>query len=515
MLLALVLIPAVGAVLAWPSSRWDERAPRTISLVALTAALVVTLVLWAQHFAEVPVTNNAFPVSLNWEWIPQLGIRFHLGMDGLSLILITLTLTLGLVAVAVSWDEIEQRVGFFHMNLMWVLTGLIGVFLALDLFLFYFFWELMLVPMYLLIALWGHERRTYAAVKFFIFTQASGLLMLVAIVALYFLHGDATGDYTFEFDRLLGTHLSSSTAMLLMLGFLAAFAVKLPVVPLHTWLPDAHTEAPTAGSVILAGLLLKSGAYGLLRFIVPLFPGAARDFTDAAMVLAVIGILYGALLSFSQLDFKRMVAYTSVSHMGFVLLGVFAGNTLALQGVIVQIIAHGLSTGALFVVAGMLSERMHTRELAKMGGLWDTAPRLSGYAMLFALGAMGLPGLGNFLAEFMILGGTFQGHEVYAIVASIGLISSTVYALWVVQIAFQGQNRLEWRLPDLNPREILTMGGLAAGLIWLGLYPQPVVDAARQALPNIEKIQASAPAPTGQPSAVLPGAAPDARVAER
>jgi len=391
---------------------------------------------------------------------------------------VLLTAFLGVMAVAASWTEIQDRVGLFHFHLMWVLAGIIGVFLALDLFLFYFFWELMLVPMYFLIGMWGHERRIYAAVKFFIFTQISGLLMLVAIVSLYFVHGRATGTYTFDYVQLVGTPLEPATAWWLMLGFFGAFAVKLPVVPVHTWLPDAHTEAPTAGSVVLASLLLKTGAYGLLRFVLPLFRDAATAFAPVAIGLGVVGILYGAVLAFGQTDLKRLVAYTSVSHMGFVLLGVFAGTTLALQGAILQILCHGVSTGALFILVGALQERTHTRDMNRLGGLWTAVPRMGGLTMFFALAAMGLPGLGNFIAEFLVLLGTYRVSPVATAFASIGLIISTVYALWMVQGAFQGREREAVRIRDLGPREMAMATALVVALVWLGLYPQPIVDTA-------------------------------------
>ena len=317
--------------------------------------------------------------------------------------LILLTLGLGVMSVIASWSEITERVGFFHFNLMLTLAGVIGVFLALDLFLFFFFWELMLVPMYFLIAVWGHERRIYAAIKFFLFTQGSGLLMFAAIVALALINYRQTGTLTFDYFALAKTQLGSTTQMWLMLGFFIAFAVKLPVVPFHTWLADAHTEAPTAGSVILAGLLLKTGAYGLLRFAVPLFPAASATFAPVAMTLGVIGILYGAMLAFAQDDMKRLVAYTSISHLGFVLLGIYAGNALALQGAIVQMLAHGLSTGALFILVGALQERLHTRDMRQLGGLWSTAPRIGAIGLFFAIASLGLPGLGNFVGEFLVL----------------------------------------------------------------------------------------------------------------
>ncbi|MDQ1256402.1 MAG: NADH-quinone oxidoreductase subunit [Candidatus Hydrogenedentes bacterium] len=330
MLLLLILIPVVAGMLAWAAGQRDPAAPRWISLGALTLELAILVVFWLRLPEPVSVTGGAWLLETKLPWIPQLGVSFHLAMDGLSLLMLLLTAFIGIVSVAASWTEIQERVGFFHFNLMWVIGGIAGVFVAMDLFLFYFFWEMMLIPMYFLIAIWGHENRVYAAIKFFLFTQLSGLLMLLAILKLYLAHGVATGVYTFDYMELLGTELPAGTAFWVMLGFFAAFAVKLPTFPVHNWLPDAHTEAPTAGSVILAGLLLKTGAYGLMRFVVPLFPDAAQQLAPYAMTLGVSGILYGAVLAFAQTDLKRLVAYTSVSHMGFVLLAVFAWNTLAL-----------------------------------------------------------------------------------------------------------------------------------------------------------------------------------------
>jgi NADH-quinone oxidoreductase subunit M len=341
--------------------------------------------------------------------------------------------------------------------------------------------------MYFIIAIWGHENRIYAAIKFFLFTQISGLLMLLAIIGLYFVHGQNTGVYTFDYQQLLGTSMSETTAMWLMLGFLVAFLVKLPALPVHTWLPDAHTEAPTPGSVILAGLLLKTGAYGLLRFVVPLFPGAAFNFAPVAILLAIVGILYGALLAFSQTDLKRLVAYTSVSHMGFVLLGVFIWNELALQGVVLQILCHGISTGALFILVGAIQERTQTRDMRRMGGLWATLPRLAGVTMIFALASLGLPGLGNFVSEILILFGTYHDSALAAILATLGLISATIYALWMIQAAFHGPNKENWKLPDLSGRETAVMGVMIAAILWLGLYPQPVFKTISPALHHLEQ----------------------------
>jgi NADH-quinone oxidoreductase subunit M len=457
-----------------------------VTLIALAANLVLALAVWFLHYKEITLAgNNAWFLQLDQPWIPTLGIHFHLGMDGISLLLVLLTNFLGIVAVASSWTEIEQQTGFFHFNLAWVLAGITGVFLALDMFLFYFFWEMMLVPMYFLIVLWGHEHRVYAAIKFFLFTQLSGLLMLVSILGLYILHGQSTGVYTFDYFQLLQTTLAPRTAIWLMSGFLIAFFVKLPVVPVHTWLPDAHTEAPTAGSIILAGLLLKTGAYGLLRFVVPLFPGAAMSFTPVAMTLGVIGILYGALLAFAQTDLKRLVAYTSVSHMGFVLLGIFAWDKLSLQGVVLQMICHGVSTGALFALVGALQQRIHTRDIRQMGGLWSVMPSMGGAMLVFALASLGLPGMGNFVSEFLILIGTYQVSILAACLAALGLISAAIYALWMIQSTFHGAPRVNLKLPDLSGREIVLITTLILLIIGIGLAPQPVINTARQSLDNL------------------------------
>jgi NADH-quinone oxidoreductase subunit M len=339
--------------------------------------------------------------------------------------------------------------------------------------------------MYFLIGIWGHENRRYAAFKFFIFTQASGLLMLLAILGLYFIHGSNTGTYTFNYFELLGTELSSSAELWLLLGFLAAFIVKLPVVPFHSWLPDAHSEAPTAGSLILAGLLLKTGAYGLMRFVVPLFPSASVEIAPIAMLFGVIGILYGAMLAFSQTDLKRLVAYTSVSHMGFVILGVFAFNDLAWQGVVMQMITHGISTGALFLIAGSLYERTHTRDIERMRGFWQQMPYMATIALIFSMASLGLPGLGNFVAEFLTLVGSWQSSPVLTIFAAIGLVAATAYSLRIMQKIFYGPSASTYTLSDLSIREKLIMVPLVVVIIWLGVFPQPVLDTTGPLVKNI------------------------------
>ncbi len=507
MLTALIVLLFVGGLLAWLSERWHENAPRWVSLGVLSIHFILLLVLWGQYLSENRFSSgNPWLAEVNIPWIPQIGISYHLGLDGLSLLLILLTNFLGIVSVAASWQGIHYRVGFFHFQLLWILSAIVGVFLSLDLFLFYFFWEMMLVPLYFLIGIWGHENRVYATLKFFIFTQASSLFMLISILALYFIHGNATGEYTFNYLKLLHTTISPVAAFWIMMGFFVAFAVKLPAFPVHTWLPDAHTEAPTAGSVALAGLVLKVGAFGFLRFVVPLFPQAAFSIAPWAMVLGVIGILYGAIVAFGQTDFKRLVAYTSISHMGFVLLGIFAWNQLTLQGVTMVMLAHGISTGALFVISGDLQDRIHTREMDKMGGLWAVMPRMGGASMVFALASLGLPGLGNFVGEILVLQGTFMVNVPIAILATLGFIVSTVYSLWMIQRAFHGPNRHNWKVPNLNARELAIMVVMIVIVLWLGIYPQPILNTAAPALQNMQSYTAVLPSASSSPS-LLPGAA--------
>ncbi|PSL46124.1 NADH dehydrogenase subunit M [Chitinophaga niastensis] len=471
-LLVLLLILFVAALLSWIVAAKSNLLCRWIALGSLLINLVIVLVIWVNH----TTTADRWWYNFRVDWIPHFGISLHLAMDGLSLLMVALTFFLGALSVLISWKEIDKRVGFFHFNLLFVLCGITGVFLTMDLFLFYFFWEMMLIPMYFLIGIWGHERREYAANKFFLFTQAGGLLMLLAILGLYFVHGANTHVYTFDYFDLLNTPMEPGTARWLMLGFLIAFLVKVPAVPFHTWLPDAHTEASTAGSVVLAGLLLKTGAYGILRFVLPLFPAAAVEIAPLAMLLGVIGILYGAMLAYAQTDFKRLIAYTSVSHMGFVLLGAFAFNEIAYQGVVMQMITHGISTGALFIIAGALYERIHTRNLKQMGGLWTRLPLMGSAVMIFVMGSLGLPGLGNFIAEFLVLLGSWQANQWLTVFATIGLVVATAYSLRIMQKVFFGPCDRQYTLPDLNMREMVIIVALVIVIFWLGFHPQPVLN---------------------------------------
>lgn len=493
-LLWLILIPFAGGFLCWLTERDQSRVPRWIALASMTLVLVLALQLWFSGDYSLPQTAGTPQWQLEFQmpWIPQLGISFHLALDGLSLLMVILTGLLGVLAILCSWREIQRHLGFFHLNLLWILGGVIGVFLAVDLFLFFFFWEMMLVPMYFLIALWGHKAsdgktRITAATKFFIYTQASGLLMLVAILALVFVHYSATGMLTFNYADLLNTPMSKSVEFVLMLGFFIAFAVKMPVVPLHGWLPDAHSQAPTAGSVDLAGILLKTAAYGLLRFGIPLFPEASIEFAPVAMALGIVGIFYGALLAFAQTDIKRLVAYTSISHMGFVLIAIYSGSQQALQGAVVQMIAHGLSAAGMFILCGQLYERLHTRDMRQMGGLWGRIKFLPAISLFFAAASLGLPGTGNFVGEFLILLGTFQLLPKVAVVATFGLVLASVYSLIMVQRAFFGPAKEASTLPAMSSRELFIVLLLAVLLVLLGVYPQPILDTTNTVMLSVQQ----------------------------
>ncbi len=482
MLVTLLLVLLGGGLLCLALDRFRPEAARLVSLLTLVVAALILASLAPLGPASAG-PGNAWLAYVQMPWIPRFGISIELGLDGLSFLLLVLTLALGFIAVSASWTEISFRPGLFQANLLWTLAGVVGVFLALDLFLFFVFWEIMLVPMYLLIAVWGHEARAHAAYKFFIFTQVSGLLMLLAILVLAWTARTTGQALSFSYFDLLGQAPTGQLGMAIMLGFFIAFAVKLPAFGVHTWLPDAHTQAPTAGSVLLAGILLKTGAYGLIRFVLPLFPESSLAFAPIALGLGVAGILYGAVLAFAQDDFKRLVAYSSVSHMGFVLLGLYAFNALAQRGAVVQLVAHGISTAALFMMAGALQQRLHTRDMRKMGGLWQQAPRMGACALFFAMASLGLPGLGNFVAEFMVLAGLFAEHPITAALAALGLVTAAIYSLSLIQRAFQGPDNDQAKIDDFGPRELTTMAVMAAALLWLGLYPQPVLDLARIAPP--------------------------------
>ena len=483
MLVWLISVFFIAGLACWLVQFVNTALCRWIALVAAIVNFASSCSLFYQFRNATGATGN-WLIDFNANWIPFFGIQFHLALDGLSLVLLLLTSFLGVLAVLCSWTEIKERIGFYYFNLLWTLAGITGVFIAMDLFLLYFFWEFMIVPMYFLIAIWGDSNRRYASYKFFIFTQAGGLLMLLSILAMYFVNGSATGTYSFDYFILKNTTLSLSAGRWIMLGYLAAFVIKLPAVPFHSWLPDAHSEAPTAGSLILAGLLLKTGAYGIIRFVVTMFPQNAAEISQWAMLIGVIGIIYGAMLAFAQTDLKRFIAYTSVSHMGFILLGVFTFREMALQGVVMQMLTHGISTGALFAMAGMIKQRLHTRDMNNMGGLWTGMPRMGALAMVFAMASLGLPMMGNFIAEFLILIDAYEVSPALTIIASVGLVFAALYSLRMMQAVFFGPQQSS-AVNDVNAREFIVLISLSIAIVILGLYPQPVLDSVKEVVQSL------------------------------
>lgn len=475
LLTLLIFFPLLGALILLPLGRRDRLA-RTIALTIATVETLLAVSAWFYQ-GKLPAASAppGFFLFEDFPWIAAIGVRYTLGLDGISLLLVTLTAIVTVIAMLVSWRAIDQRVSLHYLLLLAMEAGIVGVFLALDLFLFYLFWELMLIPMFFLIGLWGHGRNIYSAVKFFLYTLVGSLLMLLAIIGLYLLHGAQSGTYTFALSALLGTRFAASTGLWLYGAFLLAFAVKFPIVPLHTWLPDAHTDAPTAGSVILAGLLLKTGAYGLIRFGYPLFPEAARTLTPFLIILAVVGIIYASWIAFAQKDMKRLVAYSSVGHMGFVALGIAVWTPVALSGAVLQMVNHGLTTTALFALVGMLDERAHSREIAAFGGLWGKIPQFSAFFVLFALASAGLPGLNNFVGEFLILVGSFPVASLATALAFIGVILPLIYTVRLIQEVIFQEGRSSLVLNDLTPRELSILAFLGLADLYIGLHPAPLL----------------------------------------
>jgi len=468
----ITFLPVAGAALLLFMRSASRGAIRNVAL----GTSLVTLLLSLPLFSKFDVSNPGMQFEESVGWIPSLGIQYHVGIDGISLFLVLLTTILTPIAILSSWDSIEKRVREYYLFMLMLETGMIGVFVALDLFLFYVFWEVMLVPMYFLIGVWGGQQRIYAAVKFFLYTMVGSVLMLVAIIALYFLNGATTFDFPAILANLQSGNLllNQTQQYWLFLAFFFAFAIKVPLFPLHTWLPDAHVEAPTAGSVILAGVLLKMGTYGIVRFCLPMFPEATRELTPFISVLAVVGIVYGALVAMVQTDIKKLVSYSSVSHLGFVVLGIFALNQQGLQGAMYQMLNHGISTGALFLLVGMIYERRHTRLIDEFGGLADPLPAFSTIFLIVTLSSIGLPLLNGFVGEFLILLGAFETNRTFAVVATSGVILSAVYMLWMYQRVIFGEvtNPKNKKLPDLNLREKVVLLPLVVLIFWMGIYSQ-------------------------------------------
>ncbi|MBI2369871.1 MAG: NADH-quinone oxidoreductase subunit M [Deltaproteobacteria bacterium] len=479
LLTAVVFLPLVGAGVLLFADRAREQTLRQTALGASALTFLLSLPLYFRFDAGLAGMQFVERAP----WIPQWGIAYHLGVDGISLFLVLLTTFLTPLALLASWSAITARVKEFLICMLLLETGMLGVFAALDLFLFYIFWEAMLVPMYFLIGVWGGPQRIYAAVKFLLYTMAGSLLMLVGLLALYFL----TGARSFDLLELYRAPVPAAAQTWLFLAFFLAFAFKVPMFPFHTWLPDAHVEAPTAGSVLLAAVLLKMGTYGFLRFSLPLFPVAAEALTPLIAVLALIGILYGALVAMVQPDVKSLVAYSSVSHLGFVVLGLFALNPQGLQGGLLQMLNHGLSTGALFLLVGILYERRHTRLIEEFGGLSRVMPAFAAAFLIVTLSSIGLPGLNGFVGEFLILLGAFRQNPTYGVLAALGVILSAIYMLWMSQRVMFGEvtNPANRALPDLTGREWAVLLPIILAIFWLGLYPQAVL---RRIEPSVARL---------------------------
>jgi len=522
MLTLLVVLPLAGGAALLLTPRDRPGVTRQLALAFSLVTFVLSLALWWGFDAS----SAEYQFVERHSWLPDFGISYHLGVDGISLLLVVLTTFLTPIALLCSWESVEQRVREFSFFMLALEAAMIGVFVSLDLFLFYVFWDAMLIPMYFLIGIWGYDRRIYAAVKFILYTMAGSVLMLIAIIWMAYHHQAVTGVPSFDLVDLLALNVPAALQTWLFLAFAVAFAIKVPLFPFHTWLPDAHVEAPTAGSVILAGVLLKMGTYGLLRFAFPLFPEAALQFAPYIAMLAVIGIVYGALVAMVQPDMKKLVAYSSVSHLGVVVLGLCALNINGVQGAVYQMLAHGISTGGLFLIVGMLSDRRHTRQISEFGGLKLVAPQLVAAFLLVTLASVGLPGMNGFVGEFLILIGAFNGAfdpsnaKYYTAVAATGVILSAVYMLWMFQRVNYGPmtNAKNRGLRDLSLREWFVIAPVCAMAIFMGVVPQvflaPMAPAVRK---TVQQIVGSAPVTTAAeaPSPAVPIALDEAAPAER
>jgi NADH-quinone oxidoreductase subunit M len=502
--------PIIGAIVLMLVPNRDGSKDGLIRNLALAISLVtfaVTLVLWARFDPALTTTQSPFQFVERASWIPAFGIEYYVGIDGISLLLLVLTGFLTPLALLSGWESIEKKVKEFSIFMLLLEASMIGVFCALDVFLFYIFWDFVLIPMYFLIGIWGYDQRIYAAVKFILYTMAGSVLMLVAIIALSWLHQTQTGEYSFDLLKLYELQIPVDTQYWLFLAFTIAFIIKVPLFPFHTWLPDAHVQAPTPGSVILAGVMLKMGGYGLIRLAFPLFPEAAWLFAPLLAALSVIAIVYGALVAMVQPDMKKLVAYSSVSHMGFVVLGIAAFNMQGVQGASYQMLAHGVSTGALFCIVGMLSDRRHTRQISEFGGLKSLMPRFTAMALIITLSSIGLPGMNGFIGEFLIMLGAFKWDPRFVVIAALGVILSAVYMLWMFQRVFYGKvtNDHNKGLLDLSLREWAILGPLAAAAIGMGVVPNVFLKPMEPAVQLIvDRVQSRKPIEDVRAEAVLP-----------
>jgi NADH-quinone oxidoreductase subunit M len=467
----ILFTPLVGAFILLLVDKQNENAIRWIANIVAFVGFVISVPLWFWYNSA----NPDFQFIEQAQWIPSIGAEYHLGVDGLSTLLILLTTMMGSIAVLSSWTAITERVKEYYIFLLVLQTGMLGAFMSLDFLLFFLFWEVMLVPMYFLIGIWGSSNRLYSAIKFFLYTLVGSVVMLLGILAIYFQHHTATGIYTFDITQFQRMTLPYDLQWWVFLAFFLGFAIKVPMFPFHTWLPDAHTDAPTAGSVILAAVLLKMGTYGFLRFSLPILPDASRHFVPMMVVLSIIGIVYGALVALAQRDWKRLVAYSSVSHMAMVMLGMFALNPVGITGSIIQQLNHGISTGALFLLVGVVYERRHTREISEYGGLSKVMPVYAAIFLIMTMSSIGLPTLNGFIGEFLILQGVFVASKTWAAFAASGVVLGAAYMLYLYQRTMFGkvENPKNERLLDLSNREFATFAPLLVLAVWMGIYPAP------------------------------------------
>jgi NADH-quinone oxidoreductase subunit M len=500
----ILYVPVAGAVILMLLPRERTALIARVATAIAALDLLVSLPLWFAWSGAEKGEFGVFRFVAQADWIDSLGVKYLVGVDGISMLMVLLTTVLGFVATLSSWTSITKRVKQYYVCLLLLQTGMLGVFVALDFFLFYIFWEVMLIPMYFIIGVWGGPRKLYAAIKFFLYTLLGSLLLLLGILALYFYHGAQTGMYTFDVRILQAMGAWPDWFQLqywIWLAFFVGFAIKVPMFPFHTWLPDAHVEAPTAGSVILAGVLLKMGTYGFIRFSLPILPDATRHFLPFALTLCVIGVIYGAMVALMQKDWKKLVAYSSVSHLGFTMIGIFALNSQGLSGGVLQMINHGLSTGALFLIVGLVYERRHTRMIADYGGLWKVMPVFAVLFMLSMLSSIGMPLIpGNgFVGEFTVLLGAFRmDTKVWAVLGATGLVLGAIYMLWLYQRTVFGRldNPENRGLTDLGFREVMTLAPLLVLAFWIGIYPAPIFDVLEEPVDRlVMQVEKTAPYP--------------------
>jgi len=502
----ILFTPLSGALILLFVRQDRESAIRWVANICAVLGFLVAVPLW---FWYEPL-SGAWQLVERARWIPSIGAEYHLGVDGFSVLLILLTTLMGAIAVLSSWRAITERVKEYYVFMLVLQTGMLGAFMALDFLLFFLFWEVMLVPMYFLIGIWGGGRRLYSAIKFFIYTLLGSVVMLLGILALYFHNQAVTGAYTFDVTVFHALVVPFEIQKWVFLAFFLGFAVKVPMFPFHTWLPDAHTDAPTAGSVILAAVLLKMGTYGFIRFSLPILPDASRYFVPMMVGLSIIGIIYGALVALAQTDWKRLVAYSSVSHMGMVMLGMFALTPIGLTGSIIQQINHGISTGALFLIVGIVYERRHTRDIAEYGGLSRIMPVFAAVFLIMTMSSIGLPALNGFIGELLILQGVFIVNKIWAAAGAAGIVLGAAYMLWLYQRTMFGkiENPANRNLEDLSARELVTFAPLVVLAFWIGLYPAPFLSRIESSVVRVMARVRPVNAPLAQNPPQLPQTTP-------